>query len=171
MKIYLDCEGCVYSMLDAIKRRNPDFKPKNVVNYDFKDCDVGIPLDEVLRYLEDSETFRLEPLYKGAKEGVRQLLSLGEVIGYSTVPSEVTDFRKYQFKKVGVTKTKIFVGEKPYIPDADVVIDDCPDVLKLYDSETTLKIMVNQPYNKFYKDAYRVKNLIEASEIIRKHRK
>lgn len=167
MKIYLDCEGCVYNMLEAIKRRNPKFRPSGVKQYNFKDCDLGIERSEVLKYLGELETFQREPLYKGAQEGIRQLMRIGTVVGYTTVPESVADYRKWQLKKLGITNMAIYIGDKPYMTDADVVIDDCPDVLSMYDSSKTLKIMITHPYNTMYMDAYPAKNLIEAVGTIR----
>lgn len=168
MKIVLDTEGVLMNMLDAIKKRDPRFVPRGVTDYGFKTPGYGILREDVFRYLSEKRTFELEQPYKGAKEGVNQLQSLGTVIGWTTVPEDVVELRRHQLYKLGIRKFSIHSGDKPIIKDADVVIDDSPEELEKYKDKDCIRIIIDRYYNREYKDAIRCKNVLEAAQTVKK---
>lgn len=168
MLILVDADGCMLNMHDAIKERNHNFKPREVKDYDFINEGYGITREEVFSYLSDKKTFELQKPYKGAKEGINQLNSLGKVVGYTTVPEEVKSLRKHQMHKLGVRNFSIHTGDKPIIKNANVIIEDCPRVLDKYKEMDCIRIIIDHPYNRGYTEAIRCKNLVEAAQIVKK---
>ena len=170
MLIAVDGDGVLFDMLGAINIRNPKFNPSGVVDYDFKVETYGIPREEVLRMFGEYETFRRQKLYRGAKEGVNQLLSLGDVVGYTAVPEDCIDIRRHQYKKVGITKAHIYTTDEKPVIDVDVLVEDNIDVVKNYVGTKTLCFLIDRPYNRGYEapNVIRVKNVMEVASTLKK---
>lgn len=169
MKILIDGDGVVFNMLEAIESREPMFCPSGVVDYGFKTESYGISRQEVFKYLSDLETFKRQKLYRGAKEGVRQLCSMGSVYGFTDVPDYVKDFRRHQFKKLGINKVFIVSDKVHNLEDCDVLIEDSLDVVRAY-PDSTIRFLIDRPYNRCSDDygIIRVKNLIEVARVLKK---
>lgn len=168
MLILLDCDNVVYDMMAALKARCPGFDPKGVTDYHFETETYGVPREQIMDCFTEQETFEKEPLCKGAKEGVRQLQSIAQVVGWTDIPGPIQDYRRWQFKKVGVRKV---ILDKT-IPDweIDAVIDDNPEQLWRFPPEVQ-KFCIAYPYNadkELPPNCTRVRNLIEVHQILRK---
>lgn len=170
MLIAVDGDGVLFDMLGAINIRNPKFNPSGVVDYEFETETYGIPRDEVLRMFGEYETFKRQKLYRGAKEGVTQLLSLGEVIGYTAVPEDCIDIRRHQYKKVGIYRANIYTTDEKPVIDVDVLVEDCLDVVKKYEGTDTLCFIIDRPYNRGYSapNVIRAKNVMEVAGKLKK---
>ena len=168
MKIVVDADGCLLNMLDALKSRDERFIPKGVTDYGFKNENYGIPRADVFKYIVEKETFEAQRPYKGAKEGVNQLMSLGTVVGWTSVPEDVVELRRHQLYKLGIRNFSIHSGTKPIIKDADVVIEDNPAELDRYKDTDCIRFIIDRYYNRGYNDAIRCKNIMEVAQTLRK---
>ena len=170
MLIAVDGDGVLFDMLGAINIRNPKFSPSGVVDYDLKTETYGIPREEVFTMFGEYETFTRQKFYRGAKEGVNQLLSLGDVIGYSSVPEDCVDIRRHQYKKAGIHKADIYTTDEKPVIDVDVLVEDCLDVVKKYEGTDTLCFIIDRPYNRGYSapNVIRVKNVMEVASKLKK---
>lgn len=176
MKILCDVDGCLLDMLKAVSLRNPDFKPSGVVDYDLKVESYGIPRDEVFKLLSEKRTFELQKPYRGAKEGIVQLKTLGSVCGWTSVPEELKSYRAFQCKKLGLDSTYMYVGEKSTdIEDVCAVIEDNALYLDKWRGTGVIRIIIDRPYNRadsvgkeVLEGTYRVKNIMESFELLKK---
>jgi len=178
MVIYCDVDGCLLDILTAIKRRDERFIPTNVCDYNFETEVYGIPREDVLRYLSQKKTFTLQKPYRGAKEGIKQLQTLGKVIGWSRVPDNVRELRMYQLKKLGIRSAHLYGMKegKIILDNVDCVIEDCAEELaKHKDKQNLIRILIDHKYNRAkyigksqLEGVYRVKNILEAYELLRK---
>lgn len=147
--ILLDMDGVCFDMLGAIKKRNNAFKPEKVESYDFKQGDYGISRKEVLKLLAEPETFSMQSMYRGIYDAVYRLSRLGKTVGYTSVPEDCVDIRRRQIDLLGIDPC-VFIGKKPVITSATVVIDDDPSVLDMYKGMDTKCFLVSHTYNKDY---------------------
>lgn len=169
MQILIDGDGVLFDLLGAIHNLNPKFNPKGVVDYNFKTETYGIPRSELLPYLLDENTFRHQPIIKGAKEAVAQMSGYANIIGWSDVQPNIRSIRQWQFKKVGIRST---ILDKS-MTKADVVIDDNPDQLARFD-DNIQKFLINHTYNRNIQlpsNTIRVKNLMDVHKILVKQSK
>lgn len=169
MKILIAGDGVIFNLLEAIHIRDNQFLPSKITDIEWRNGDYGISRTKALSYRRQVETLKHQPYYRGAREGVRQLLKLGTVEGYTSVPRSCKDFRLHQFQKIGISKVHMFTGDKT-VMDADVVIDHDPFVLKQYENTDTMCILIDHAYNRTdtSDSIIRVKNIMKAFEIIKK---
>lgn len=169
MKILIAGDGVIFNMLEAIHIRDKRFLPSKIKDMDWKTGDYGISRTKALSYRKQVETLKHQPYYRGAREGVRQLLKLGIVEGYTSVPRACKEFRMHQFQKIGISKVHFFTDCKLPLA-ADVVIDHDPNVLEQYRGSDTICILIDHAYNRTESSDFiiRVKNVMKAFEVIKK---
>lgn len=176
MKILCDVDGCMLDMLGAIKRRNNKFLPSGVTDYNFKNETYGISRGEVIAYLGDEVTFRFQKPYRGAKEGIKQLNTLGEVCAWTKVSERLFSYRDFQCHELGIDTKYIYTVKKDTdIDDVLAVIEDCVDNLNLWKDKGVYRFIIDRPYNResavgkeALEGTYRVKNLLEVYDILKK---
>lgn len=176
MKILCDVDGCLLDMLKAISLRHTSFKPSGVVDYGFKTPSYGISREEVFKLLAEKRTFELQKPYRGAKEGITQLKTLGKVYGWTSVPSELVPYRTFQCKKLGLDGQYVYEGDKSTELDGVVaVIEDDAKTLDRWREKGVIRILIDRPYNRensvgyeVLEGTYRVKNIMESYELLKK---
>lgn len=176
MKILCDVDGCLLDMLKAVSLRNPSFKPSGVVDYDMKVQTYGIPRDEALKLIGERRTLELQKPYRGAKEGIVQLKTLGDVCGWTLVPADLMSYRAFQCKKLGLDYTYMYDDDKSTdIDDVYAVIEDNAVKLDEWRNKGVVRIIIDRPYNRadsvgaeVLEGTYRVKNIMESFELLKK---
>lgn len=165
--ILLDIDGVCMNMLDAIRDRNENFIPSNVLSYDFSEGNYGITREEVFQMLEEAETFELQRMYKGTLNGIAKLRDVDSVVGFTSVPKDCARIRRKQLCRLGIYGM-IFDGDKAIQDGAFAIIEDNPSELDKYINTPTVCIIMDRPYNRCYNkgNVKRVKSLDEAASYL-----
>lgn len=143
MKILLDGDGCVFDMMSAVHSLDSRFLPENVLDYDLSIPGYGITRQEFLDIANHPSVLVHQPLYDGAEQAVKGLLSLGTVVGWSAVSEANKPGRAIQFASLGVIHIDL---EKRVHMDANVVIDDDVRQLLRFD-DSVERFLIRRRYN------------------------
>ena len=173
MKILVDFDGVLIDMLKSLKvclaKRGISFIPENVETYAF-DGDIGCSKEVVYDCLKSKPLFSNLYWYDGAVTSLFRLKEKHDVWAYTCANENVAGLRQSVIDMLGL-EGECYVGfDKPYIGDADVLIEDDPNRCQTWLDNGTgaLIILVDQPYNRNFDDdsVVRVKNIKEAVKYI-----
>ena len=153
--------------------KNDSYDVSDLVDYDFtkligKECFI-----EMVKTMESKEACSRLPAYNYSKRLYSKLCDIGNVIfitkPFSLYKNWYVERNTWIKKNFGVNQDHIIYTSKKHLINADILIDDCIDVIKdwvLYTNKPAIK--VERPWNKDYKDdnVGIAKNLLEIPEIV-----
>lgn len=134
LRIGLDCDDVLYEcnsyalmLLNAERAMNgkPPLRFDEINSWG----PTGTDVDDRLKYFNDADFFRNQPVMKGAREFVKRLVDMGhEIFLITTLPYE---FRDIRMKKIAVDfpeipPENIFVVSRKDMFSVDLMLDDGP---------------------------------------------
>ena len=132
--------------------KNDVYVVEDLIKYDFKEFIGRECFFEIAKFMEMKKVCSNLPLYKNAQNVYSELKSIGDVVFITKPFSLYRDWcaerNMWVLKNFGAGPEDIIYTSKKYLVDADILIDDCGDVLEDWSKYTKKPaIKANRPWN------------------------
>lgn len=147
----IDVDGVILKCIDyAITLANKEhgFNPPISIEEVDGWLPCGTRVDVLLKYFEDPEFFRNQPVIEGAKEFIHKLSEIAEVIFVTATPLKFMGIRAERLAEEfpEVPAENIYLCSKKNKIDADFLLDD--GAHNVLESSVTYPVLMRRPWNR-----------------------
>lgn len=170
MRIGVDIDGVVAdimpSALSAInKKYELDLHPSMILEYDYRIGEGTTVTDEIIRLLQDEEFALNIPVMDKAPQVVRSLKFRGHEVVFVTArkPESMGVTKKWIEQHFGALE--IVHTEHKQEVAIDILIDDCPFVVRAFAHTGRRAMLYDQPWNRKMEVEYGVRRVHDWYEV------
>lgn len=164
LRFAIDLDGVLADThTEILKRYNRDWNDnltvEDILYWDMAKISKPECGKQIYRYFEDVDLYDHILPMPHAKEAVDSLRQEGHTVVVATscfLGTEVAKINWLLRHKMVDTHTDIIIAEKKFMINADVLIDDKPQHLELFNIEGGMTVAFDHPYNRHVETTHRI---------------